>query len=58
MISAIEQAWQLLFSLDQSTWEIVWLSLQISLTALCIGALIGLPLGAYLAIQDFTGKKR
>lgn len=57
MISAIEQAWQLLFSLDQSTWEIVWLSLQISLTALCIGALIGLPLGAYLAIQDFTGKK-
>lgn len=57
MTQAIEQAWQLLFSLDQSTWEIVWLSLKISITALLIGALIGLPLGAYLAIQDFTGRK-
>lgn len=57
MISAIEQAWHLLFSLDPSTWEIVWLSLRISFTALLIGALIGLPFGAYLAIQDFPGKK-
>lgn len=57
MIPAIEQAWQLLFSLDQSTWEIVWLSLRISITALLIGAFIGLPLGAYLAIQNFPGKK-
>jgi tungstate transport system permease protein len=57
MIQAIEQAWQLLFSLDPSTWEIVRLSLQISITALLIGALIGLPLGAYLAIQDFPGRK-
>lgn len=57
MIPAIEQAWQLLFSLDQSTWEIVWLSLRISIIALLIGAFIGLPLGAYLAIQNFPGKK-
>jgi tungstate transport system permease protein len=57
MIQAIEQAWQLLFSMDQSTWEIVWLSLRISVIALFIGALIGLPLGAYLAIQDFPGRK-
>lgn len=57
MIPAIEQAWHLLFSLDPSTWEIVWLSLRISLTALLIGSLIGLPLGAFLAIKDFPGKK-
>lgn len=57
MTPAIEQAWQLLFSLDPSTWEIVWLSLRISLTALLIGSLIGLPLGAFLAITEFRGKK-
>jgi len=57
MTPAIEQAWQLLFSLDSSTWEIVWLSLRISLTALLIGSLIGLPLGAFLAIIEFKGKK-
>ncbi|WP_197713935.1 ABC transporter permease [Polynucleobacter necessarius] len=36
---------------------IVWISLQVSLTALLIGALLGLPIGALLATERFAGKK-
>lgn len=37
--------------------EIIGLSLYVSLTALIIAALIGLPLGALLATRDFKGAK-
>jgi tungstate transport system permease protein len=36
--------------------EIVALSLRVSLSALLIGALIGLPLGAWLAVANFPGR--
>ena len=36
---------------------IVWVSLQVSLAALLVGALLGLPLGAILAVEEFKGKK-
>jgi tungstate transport system permease protein len=36
--------------------EIVWLSLRVSLSAVAIGCLIGVPLGAALAIGRFPGK--
>jgi len=41
---------------DPDLLEIVWLSLQVSLTATLLACLIGLPLGAILGIRDFTGK--
>jgi tungstate transport system permease protein len=37
-------------------YAIVWLSLRVSLTAVTIAALIGLPLGALLAIMRFRGR--
>jgi len=36
--------------------RIVLLSLQVSLTAVCIAALVGLPLGALIAVRRFRGR--
>lgn len=45
----------LLLSLDSDLWEIIALSLRVSLTAVTIATLLGLPLGAALAIKRFAG---
>jgi tungstate transport system permease protein len=57
MFNAFQGAFALLVHQDQALLGIVWVSLQVSLTALFIGALIGLPLGAILAVEEFKGKK-
>ncbi len=49
-------AGQLLVSGDPALAEIVSLSLQVTATALGISALIGLPLGAVLAVSRFPGR--
>jgi tungstate transport system permease protein len=36
--------------------EIVWLSLRVSLTSVAVAALIGLPIGALLAVGRFPGR--
>ncbi|MER2541765.1 MAG: ABC transporter permease [Azonexus sp.] len=56
MLSTLADAFLLLGSLDHRLLEIVALSLRVSLSALLIGALIGLPLGAWLAVASFTGR--
>ncbi|MBU3628100.1 ABC transporter permease [Polynucleobacter sp. AP-Reno-20A-A9] len=57
MLKAFQDALSLLTHLDGSVLGIVWVSLQVSLTALLIGTLLGLPIGALLATERFTGKK-
>jgi tungstate transport system permease protein len=42
---------------DSDLWSIVLLSLQVSLLAVAIAALIGMPLGAALAVSRFTGRR-
>jgi tungstate transport system permease protein len=37
-------------------WQIVWLSLQVSLTAVALASLIGLPLGAAIAVGRWRGR--
>lgn len=56
MFSTLADAFLLLGSLDHRLLEIVGLSLRVSLSALLIGALIGLPLGAWLAVASFSGR--
>lgn len=53
---AFNKAIQLIFQLDPDLLEIVGLSLQVSLTAVFIASLIGLPLGAALALYKFYGR--
>ena len=50
------QALSLLTQLDPAIMSIVGLSLQVSLSALVIGSLIGMPFGALLAVAQFPGR--
>jgi len=53
---AFQTAIHLLVSLDTGLMEIVGLSLQVSLSAVAVATLIGLPLGAALALFKFPGR--
>lgn len=53
----LQLAFSLILTGDAELWAIVLLSLRVSLTAVLIAALIGMPLGALLAVTRFTGRK-
>lgn len=54
--SAFILAWELVVTGDPALREIVGLSLWVSLTAVLIASLIGLPLAAWLAVHRFRGR--
>jgi len=54
---AFEQAVRLVASGDPALLDIVLLSLRVSLTAVLLSALIGLPLGAAIGVGRFPGRK-
>jgi len=54
--SAISKALFLLISGDAALMEIIALSLQVSLSAIALATLIGLPLGSVLAVTRFPGR--
>jgi tungstate transport system permease protein len=49
-------AFSMLFTGDPALYRIIGLSLYVSLTATVIAAVIGLPLGALLALKEFPGR--
>ena len=53
---AFAAAFALVGSLDPDLTEIVVLSLRVSIGAVAIGAIIGLPLGAAVALYRFPGR--
>lgn len=55
-ISAFNAAFGLIFGLDPQFMQIVALSLRVTLTAVLIAAVIGMPLGALLAVSRFRGR--
>lgn len=54
--AAFSEAFRLLFSFDGDLMEILVLSLRVSFTSVLIAALLGLPLGAFLAVARFPGR--
>ncbi len=48
---------RLIISGDAELWSIVLLSLRVSLTAVIIAAVIGMPTGAALAVGRFSGRR-
>jgi len=48
---------RLVATLDLRLWEIVALSLSVSLSAVAVATLLGLPLGAALAVGRFPGRR-
>ncbi|HYS75094.1 MAG TPA: ABC transporter permease [Burkholderiales bacterium] len=57
MSEALSAALALLIGLDSKLVEIVLLSLRVSLSAVAIAALLGLPLGAAIAVSRFPGRQ-
>ncbi|MCF2523122.1 ABC transporter permease [Bradyrhizobium sp. G127] len=49
-------AWQLIVGCDPALFAIVKLSLAVSLSAVVLAAIVGLPLGALLALMRFPGR--
>lgn len=54
---AFAEAFKLIARLDPELRGIVILSLEISITAVMIASVLGLPLGAALAVQRFPGRR-
>jgi tungstate transport system permease protein len=50
-------ALHLLLTGDPTLFAIVWLSLVVSLSATLVAALIGIPLGAFIALTRFRGRE-
>ena len=54
---AIGSALALIFSFDREVYVVVWTSLHISFIAVTLAALLGVPLGILVVLQDFPGKR-
>jgi|SRR5690242_4127033 tungstate transport system permease protein len=54
---SVAEGLRLVATLDLRLWEIVGLSLAVSLSAVAAAALLGLPLGAALAVGRFPGRR-
>jgi len=56
MLDAVLSGLGLVATLDLRLWEIVGLSLAVSLSAVALASLLGLPLGAAIAVARFPGR--
>lgn len=56
-VQGIKEGVYLIWQLDKEIVQVTVLSLQVSLTALILSALIGVPAGAALALKDIPGKR-
>ena len=56
LLDALGAAWQLVLLGDSTLLAIVSLSLGVSLTAVVLASILGLPLGAALAVLRFPGR--
>ena len=57
IVASFATAFGLIIGMDPDLLEIVVLTMRITLTAVLLGCLIGLPLGAVLAVSTFPGRQ-
>jgi tungstate transport system permease protein len=57
MLGAFGQAVQMLVSGDREVYFIAWTSLRLSLVSVAIAAVLSLPLGFWIGLKNFRGKK-
>ncbi|MBX9710657.1 MAG: ABC transporter permease [Xanthobacteraceae bacterium] len=55
-MSNLESAIQLVLTFDAGLFQVIELSLIVSLSAVCLAALIGVPFGALIALNPFPGR--
>lgn len=53
----LKEGFLLVWSLDREMMQITLLSLQVSLTALLVASILGIPVGAALALKNIPGRK-
>ena len=56
-IDGLYQAFYLLFTFDPEIWNIIEVSIRVSLTSTLVAALFSIPIGSFIALRDFRGKK-
>ena len=57
LIQGVIQAFQLIFSFDPNLYEIMGLSLYIAGVSLFFSMLVGIPIGAFLGLTRFPGRR-
>ena len=57
LLDGLIQAIGLIFSLDPDLYEIIWFSLYVSGVALGFSIVVGIPLGAFLGLKQFFGRR-
>lgn len=57
ILEGVIQAFRLILSLDADLMEIVVLSFQVTITAVLLASFIGIPLGAWLALNRFSMRR-
>lgn len=57
LLDGLVEAWRLLLTGDADTWEITALTLRVSLTATAVALVLGVPLGALVALTGFRGRR-
>jgi tungstate transport system permease protein len=57
LLEGLVQAFELIISLDPALYEIIWFSLYVSGVALTFSIFLGIPLGAFLGLRGFFGRR-
>lgn len=57
IINGLVEGLKLFFSGDSALWQIIGVTVQVCGTALLISAVIGIPIGAYLGLTRFPGRR-
>ena len=51
------QAFELIFSFNLALYEIIWLSLYVAGVSLILSTIVGIPIGAFLGLTRFPGRR-
>ncbi|MCL6570584.1 MAG: ABC transporter permease [Bacillus sp. (in: Bacteria)] len=57
IVDGFKKAIEMIFSGDRQVFEITWLTLKVCLISILISTVIGLPLGIFLGLSKFKGRR-
>jgi tungstate transport system permease protein len=57
LLDGLIKAWQMIISGDPEIGEITLLTLRVTLTAILVSTIVGIPLGVILGLMNFPGRK-
>ncbi|UCC20926.1 MAG: ABC transporter permease [Promethearchaeota archaeon] len=57
ILEGILEALRLMFTFDPELWSVIGTSFRVSLTSTFLAALVALPIGSFIGLREFRGKK-